>query len=70
MEEASRMSEILTKYPQASGQAINMQKSSISFSYNVDAAMRSRVCAMLSILESNLQGYYHGLPSWVGKKKK
>ena len=49
----------------ASGQVINMNKSKITYSPNVDAVLRGEIQCLLG-----LEGAYLGLPTFIGKNKK
>jgi hypothetical protein len=70
VKEAQILSEILKKYEEASGQAINLQKSEIFFSKNTNQAIREFVKNILHVTESIGYGKYLGLPSMVGRKKR
>ena len=59
----------LKLYERASGQFINFQKSSITFSANVDVNSRKVVCYFLIVKEGLVGGCYLGLPSFVGRNK-
>lgn len=61
---------ILQKYKEASGQMINTQKSSISFSAKTPTDIRKRVKETLGIEKDGGQGKYLGLPESFGRKKK
>ena len=61
---------ILASYGCASGQRVNFNKSSISFSSNVVAGVVSQVCAELDVHVTSDHGTYLGLPSCIGRKKK
>lgn len=66
----STLVEILKSYEQASGQMINPQKSSISFSSKTPADVRNRVKIQLGIEKEGGVGKYLGLPEHFGLKKK
>lgn len=68
--ECETMKQLLNKYEEASGQAINMSKSEIFFSSNVDPVRRGSLSQMLGVMENMGSGKYLGLPSVVGRKKK
>ncbi|CAA7053967.1 unnamed protein product [Microthlaspi erraticum] len=61
---------ILRKYGEASGQQINHQKSSISFSSKTPQDIKERVKLTLGIEKEGGQGKYLGLPESFGRKKK
>lgn len=62
--------DILTSYELASGQKINPQKSSITFSRKTPTETRDRVKLQLSIEKEGGVGKYLGLPEHFGRKKK
>lgn len=62
--------EILHSYECASGQMINTQKSSISFSSKTPPDIRARVKAQLGIEREGGVGKYLGLPEHFGRRKK
>lgn len=61
---------ILRDYESASGQRINCEKSSITFSYKTPHDIRSRVKSVLSIPKEGGLGKYLGLPEHFGRNKK
>ncbi|CAA7023536.1 unnamed protein product [Microthlaspi erraticum] len=61
---------ILKKYEEASGQQINLQKSSITFSRKTPQDIRERVKVPLGINKEGGQGKYLGLPESFGRRKK
>jgi hypothetical protein len=68
--EAMTLLDALKKYEDASGQAINMQKSEIFFSKNTSEAMKEKMHNIFQVTESMGSSKYLGLPSIVGRKKK
>lgn len=68
-QECYRLKECLDLYEKASGQKINFQKSSITFSSSVNEDTRSLVCDFLQVQETSNNGKYLGLPSLVGRNK-
>lgn len=60
---------VLWEFSKASRQSINLGKSSLSSSRNVDNLSREVVAETLGISEGTSQGRYLGLPSLVGRKK-
>ncbi|CAA7019014.1 unnamed protein product [Microthlaspi erraticum] len=64
------LASILQKYEEASGQQINNQKSSISFSSKTPQDIKDRVKQALGIENEGGQGKYLGLPESFGRKKK
>ena len=63
------MNELLKLYCDASGQRINMEKSSIYFSKGVSEATRMEVKNVLDVHNEALSDKYLGLPSDVGRAK-
>ena len=61
--------EILELYEVASGQKINTDKSSVTFSHNMLLETRSEVLEILGPMRDSRQGKYLGLPSIIGKSK-
>ena len=66
----STLLQILHEYKMASGQKINPDKSSISFSFRTPRAERERVKTQLGISQEGGVGKYLGLPEHFGRKKK
>ena len=64
----AKLKQILTQYELASGQQINKEKSSITFSSKTDPATRLRVQRELNIVKEGGQGKYLGLPELFGRK--
>jgi hypothetical protein len=64
------LKEVLTKYEEASGQAINLQKSEIFFSKNTAENVKTSIKNVFQVTEGMGSGKYLGLPSIVGRKKK
>lgn len=67
--EASNMKGILQRYELMSGQAINFNKSSVTFSPNTTVENRLQVCARLEVQEQDRPGKYLGMPMYVGNNK-
>lgn len=63
------MKAILEKYQHVSGQMINTNKSSISFSPNTKIEDRIEVCSILQVQETEAPGKYLGMPMRVGRSK-
>ncbi|KAK2655354.1 hypothetical protein Ddye_008406 [Dipteronia dyeriana] len=57
---------ILEVYERSSGQQINLQKSKITFSQNVDDKTMANIQSLLGIVDCISQDKYLGLPSMVG----
>lgn len=68
-EEARIIKSILAIYGAASGQKVNFNKSSISFSGNTRADSIASVCNILEIKATTYHGIYLGLPSAVARNK-
>ena len=68
--EAQHLKGILTSYEQASGQAINLNKSAIAFSANTPQDSVSSITAILGVYGTIGSGKYLGLPSMVGRSKR
>ncbi|KAM5578651.1 hypothetical protein ABKV19_008793 [Rosa sericea] len=60
---------ILSLYAKASGQHINLQKSSVVFSGNVSLQMRNQLAGILGVECVKEHGLYLGLPIHVGHNK-
>lgn len=61
--------DILNIYERASGQKINLQKSSVVFSKNVCTDTKTRLASILGIQCVEEHGMYLGLPIHVGRSK-
>lgn len=68
--EAETIKRVLTLYEHNSGQTVNYNKSSITFSSNTSRASRDAVISLLTVGEADDFGKYLGLPSVVGRNKK
>ena len=67
--EVSKFVEVLKLFEAASGQKINMDKSSVTFSHNTPVETRREVLEILGPMDELRQGKYLGLPSVIGKSK-
>uniref|UniRef100_A0A803PRY0 Reverse transcriptase domain-containing protein n=1 Tax=Cannabis sativa TaxID=3483 RepID=A0A803PRY0_CANSA len=68
-EEANHVLSLLRFFEEASGQKVNLHKSSTFFSSNTSMATRSRICSLMCIQEAGVDSMYLGLPSIVGRNK-
>ncbi|XP_024042769.1 uncharacterized protein LOC112099586 [Citrus clementina] len=68
--EARLIKHILATYGQWSGQLVNFNKSSISFSLNVNEDVKGLICDTLELNATTNHGTYLRLPSLVGRNKK
>ncbi|KAH9779368.1 reverse transcriptase domain-containing protein [Citrus sinensis] len=68
-QEARVMKSILSMYGTASGQKINYNKSSISFSANVNNEAVHSICSLLGVQAIDNQRNYLRLPSHIGRSK-
>lgn len=63
------LKKILDSYCEASGQKLNVQKSSITFSGDTPPDIKKSICGLLSIKEVGEKDAYMGLPmKWVKSK--
>ena len=69
-EAAITLKAILKRYEEASGQLINAEKSSITFSRKAPAALKQMIHSELQILKEGGVGKYLGLPELFGRKKR
>ena len=68
-QEAHVMKSILSMYGDASSQRVNYNKSSISFSANVNNEAAHSICNLFGVQAIGNQGNYLGLPSHTGRSK-
>ena len=66
----AKLTEILQRYEQASGQKINKMKSTITFSKKAPQSLKDKVKRELDIQKEGGVGKYLGLPKHFGRKKK
>ncbi|GAA0159884.1 hypothetical protein LIER_16564 [Lithospermum erythrorhizon] len=69
-EEGYELMRILQDYETASGQKVNVRKSSVSFEPQFTSAIRAQIVRTLKMREVRDQGKYLGLPSYIGRSKK
>uniref|UniRef100_A0A803PJ47 Reverse transcriptase domain-containing protein n=1 Tax=Cannabis sativa TaxID=3483 RepID=A0A803PJ47_CANSA len=67
--EALYIIEQLRKFELASGQKVNVAKSSIFFSANIDDGMRDRIMRITGMVQVDENSTYLGLPSTMGRNK-
>ena len=67
--EVEVINEVLQTYANASGQCINMEKSSVYFSSNTCGSQRDVIVSMLGVKEVERFESYLGLPTLVGLAK-
>ena len=67
--ECQKLVEILELYEAASGQKVNMDKSSVFFSRNTPQERRSEVIGILGPMQDTRHNKYLGLPSIIGRSK-
>lgn len=65
-----RIRSIMVVHEKASGLQINLRKSKISFSPNVQSSVRRDILGLFGINDSSSQDKYLGLPSMVGRNKR
>ncbi|XP_074265286.1 uncharacterized protein LOC141587712 [Silene latifolia] len=70
LEEADVINSILRRYKEASGQLVNLDKTTVSFSKGVPLHRRSNLATRLCITEVEEQARYLGLPTIMGRSKK
>ena len=63
------MNELLKLYCDASGQRINMEKSSIYFSKRLPANVKNEVKRVMNVQNETLNEKYLGMPSNIGASK-
>ncbi|XP_031107504.1 uncharacterized protein LOC116012168 [Ipomoea triloba] len=69
-EEAYNLKHLLQQYELASGQRINLEKSTLTFSGNISGDMKESVGNILGIQLGGSNGKYLGLPMMIGRNKK
>ncbi|XP_071923241.1 uncharacterized protein [Coffea arabica] len=68
-QEAEKLKRILKVYEEATGQLINMDKSSVLFSKNTLPSVKSEVCQAMGSIKQVEQGKYLGLPMAITRSK-
>lgn len=69
LEECQVIGSILKCYEEASGQSVNLNKSGIFFSLNVEDAVKDAITDELHVYSALDTGRYLGLPSLIGREK-
>ncbi|XP_031121072.1 uncharacterized protein LOC116024317 [Ipomoea triloba] len=69
-DEAGVIREILREYGSASGQKVNLDKTSIVFGRNVHQEDKEAICETLGVREQQGGANYLGLPGYVGRRKR
>ncbi|XP_027062993.2 uncharacterized protein [Coffea arabica] len=67
--EAVEIMKVLKTYEKASGQLVNLDKSAVFFSKNMDDELKKEVCLTLGGMVEAKQGKYLGLPMVVSRSK-
>lgn len=67
--EACTMKNILHRYENLSGQAVNYNKSSITFSPITLIEDHRKICSALEVREISSPAKYLGMPMYVGRNK-
>ncbi|XP_027150081.1 uncharacterized protein LOC113750284 [Coffea eugenioides] len=67
--QAEELKRILVTYETSSGQSINMEKSSIFFSKNMEQDKKLEICCKLGNIQMVSQGKYLGLPMVITRTK-
>uniref|UniRef100_A0A803QIZ4 Reverse transcriptase domain-containing protein n=1 Tax=Cannabis sativa TaxID=3483 RepID=A0A803QIZ4_CANSA len=60
---------LLHSFEQASGQQVNVAKSSVFFSPNIDNQSRTLICSTLQMSQADEGSLYLGLPNIIGRNK-
>ncbi|KAM6542808.1 hypothetical protein CsatB_007255 [Cannabis sativa] len=66
---AGSIMSLLRRFECASGQQINLAKSSVFFSPNVNNQLRQDICSILHMPEASENSLYLGLPNIIGRNK-
>lgn len=70
MAEATSLKEVLDKYAAVSGQFINYDKSSMTFSRGINPELRHQIKTTLGVAQVSKHDKYLGMPATMGKSKK
>ncbi|XP_057793349.1 uncharacterized protein LOC131009970 [Salvia miltiorrhiza] len=69
-QEVDLIKHILTIYEAASGQKVNLEKSSITFSKKIPREVTLELSARLGVRHADSHGTYLGIPSTIGRSKR
>jgi hypothetical protein len=69
VESLNTLNRVLTEYEAASGQKVNLQKSSVFFGEGYDQAKKTELKRVIGVTEEALSKRYLGLPTAVGRSK-
>ena len=69
-EGAGEVMQILKQYGEASGQIVNMEKSSVFFGKNTDEGRKQEILGILGGMKLVKQSRYLGLPMVIGRSKR
>ena len=68
-DEGETIAEVLQTYERASGQSINLEKSSVYFSSNTSEGQKGQILEALGVQEVDRFESYLGLPTLIGRAK-
>lgn len=68
-EETLKLLKLLQKFEHASGQKVNLLKSSVFFSSNVTSSVKRQLCQRLQMTEASGHTTYLGLPNMMEHSK-
>lgn len=68
-DEASQVMTMLSVFEKASGQKINIEKSNVFFSHNVQDVMKREILQITGFMEASASTQYLGLPNCIGRNK-
>ena len=69
-QECQNLMAILDLYEAASGQKVNVDKSSIFFTINTPLKLKAEIMEVMGAMQDSKHNKYLGLPSIIGKSKK
>lgn len=68
-EDATALKQLLDLYAKASGQVVNFEKCSMSFSAGIRSGLKRQIKSILGVQVVNCHDRYLGMPAVVGKSK-